>query len=51
MATVSKQYDIDYMNKICSICKKKANDGLYLDLGESKGQRIGRCKRCYRIKK
>lgn len=47
MKTVSKQYDIDYMNKICGICGKYSPKGLNLNLDEPIKTRKWKCNRCY----
>ena len=43
MVTVSKQYDIDYMNKICGECGKSSPKGLNLDLSEPVRERKWKC--------
>ena len=47
MKTVSKQYDLDYMNKICGECGKESRDGLYLDLDDPVRERKWKCKKCF----
>lgn len=51
MNIVPKQYDLDYMNKICGECGKSSLKGLNLDLSEPVRERKWKCNKCYRVKK
>lgn len=51
MKTVPRQYDLDYMNKICGECGKSSPKGLNLDLNEPIRERKWKCNKCFRLNK